>query len=121
MAVESDEVRAAGELLSAGAEDHLSAMRHSAAHMMAAAVIELFPDARLGVGPAIKDGFYYDFELPRALTHADLEEIEARMRQQQSADLPFERSRDLARADAITLLRERGQPYKVEIVEDLPE
>ena len=88
---------------------------------MAAAVLELFPDAKLGIGPAIKDGFYYDFDLPRPLTPADLEQIEAKMREQQAADLRFERSRDLPRAEAIDLVRERKQPFKVEIIEDLPE
>src|ERR671918_942044 len=109
MAVESDEIQSADELLAAGAADHLGAMRHSAAHMMAAAVLELFPDAKLGVGPAIRDGFYYDFDLPRALTPADLEQIEAKMREQQAADLPFERSRELPRTEAIELVRERDQ------------
>ena len=66
MAIDGDEI-------APDASDHLAAMRHSAAHMMAAAVMELFPDAKLGVGPAIKDGFYYDFDLPRPLTPADLE------------------------------------------------
>jgi threonyl-tRNA synthetase len=121
MAVESDEMRSADELLAAGTADHLGAMRHSAAHMMAAAVLGLFPDAKLGVGPAIKDGFYYDFDLPRALTPADLAEIESKMREQQAADLPFERSRDLPRAEAIALVEERGQPFKVEIIQDLPD
>ena len=121
MAVESDEIQSADELLAAGAADHLGAMRHSAAHMMAAAVLELFPDAKLGIGPAIKDGFYYDFDLPRALTPADLEQIEAKMREQQAADYPFERSRDLPRDEAIALVEERGQPFKVEIIRDLLE
>ena len=122
MTIEADEVaRDAGEALASGQESHLAAMRHSAAHMMAAAVVELFPDAKLGIGPAIKDGFYYDFDLPRPLTPADLEQIEAKMREQQAADLAFERSRDLPRAEAIDLLRERDQPFKIEIVEDLPE
>ena len=121
MAVDADEVEDASQALGSGTEHHLAAMRHSAAHMMAAAVLELFPDAKLGVGPAIRDGFYYDFDLPRALTPADLEQIEAKMREQQAADLAFERSRELARAEAIAVLQERGQPFKVEIVEDLPE
>ena len=121
MAIDADEIaQDAAAALSSGTEDRLAAMRHSAAHMMAAAVLDLFPDAKLGVGPAIKDGFYYDFDLPRPLTPADLEQIEAKMREQQSDDLPFERSRDLPRAEAIDLLRERNQPFKVEIVEDLP-
>jgi len=122
MAIDADEIaQDAGDALGSGAADPLGAMRHSAAHMMAAAVLELFPDAKLGIGPAIKDGFYYDYELPRPLTPADLAQIEARMREQQAAALPFERSRDLPRAEAIELLRERDQPFKVEIVEDLDE
>lgn len=122
MTIEADETLAdAAAALASGTEDHLAAMRHSAAHMMAAAVLELFPDAKLGVGPAIKDGFYYDFDLPRPLTPADLEQIEANMRLQQAGDLHFERSMDLPRTEAIALLEERGQPFKVEIVNDLPE
>ena len=122
MAIDADEIaQDAAAALSSGTEDRLAAMRHSAAHMMAAAVMELFPDAKLGIGPAIKDGFYYDFDLPRPLTPADLEQIEAKMRGQQAANLPFERSRDLPRGDAIELERERSQPFKVEIIEDLAE
>ncbi len=122
MTIDADETQAdPTAALASGQENHLAAMRHSAAHMMAAAVMELFPDARLGVGPAIKDGFYYDYELPRPLTPADLEQIEAKMREQQSADLAFEHSQDLPRAEAVALLEERGQPFKVEIVNDLPE
>jgi threonyl-tRNA synthetase len=88
--------------------------------MMAAAVLELFPDAKLGIGPAIRDGFYYDFALPRPLTPADLEQIESKMREQQAADLRFDRSRDLPRAEAVAELEAKGQPFKVEIVNDLP-
>jgi threonyl-tRNA synthetase len=122
MTIDADETHAdASAALASGQESHLAAMRHSAAHMMAAAVLELFPEARLGVGPAIKDGFYYDFDLPRPLTPADLEQIEAKMREQQATDLAFQHSRDLPRADAVSLLEERGQPFKVEIVNDLPE
>ena len=76
MAIDSDEIRAhANELLDAGAHDRLDTVRHSAAHMMAAAVMSLFPGTKLGIGPAIRDGFYYDFDLPRPLTPADLEAI----------------------------------------------
>ena len=122
MSIDADEIAAdAGAALASGQQDHLAAMRHSAAHMMAAAVLELFPEAKLGIGPAIKDGFYYDFDLPRPLTPADLEQIEAKMREQQSADLAFEHSRDLQRADAVAELDAKGQPFKVEIVNDLPE
>ncbi|HJP70762.1 MAG TPA: threonine--tRNA ligase [Candidatus Limnocylindria bacterium] len=122
MAIDADEIaQDAGAALTSGTEDHLAAMRHSAAHMMAAAMLEIFPDAKLGIGPAIKDGFYYDFDLPRPLTPADLEQIEGLMRKQQEAGLPFEHSRDLPRADAVAELEAKGQPFKVEIVNDLPE
>jgi threonyl-tRNA synthetase len=120
MSIEADELHEDAALAS-GTEDHLAAMRHSAAHMMAAAVMEVFPEAKLGIGPAIRDGFYYDFDLPRPLTPDDLEQVESKMREQQAAGLAFERSRDLPRAEAVALMEERGQPFKVEIVSDLPE
>ena len=121
MAMDGDEVRsAAAEMLDAGAHDSLDTMRHSASHIMAAAVLELFPRAKLGIGPAIKDGFYYDFDLPRALTPDDLEAIEAGMRRQVAADLSFERS-ELDRADALSKVGAEGQDYKVEIISELPE
>ena len=121
MAIDSDEVRSdAAELLDAGAHEPLDTMRHSAAHVMAAAVLELFPGSKLGIGPAIRDGFYYDFDLPRALTPADLEAIEERMRAQVTADLPFERT-ELDRPAALDQLAKEGQDYKVEIVRELPE
>jgi threonyl-tRNA synthetase len=120
VAVDGDEVRsAASELLDAGTHDDLDAMRHSAAHVMAAAVLEAFPEAQLGIGPAIRDGFYYDFDLPRPLTPADLETIEAGMQQQVTADLPFERY-ELGRDEALAELEAGHQPLKVEIVRDLP-
>src|SRR3990172_43819 len=114
--MDGDEVRsAAAEMLDAGAHDSLDTMRHSASHIMAAAVLELFPRAKLGIGPAIKDGFYYDFDLPD-----DLEAIEAGMRRQVAADLSFERS-ELDRADALSKVGAEGQDYKVEIISELPE
>ncbi|HEY7332354.1 MAG TPA: threonine--tRNA ligase [Candidatus Limnocylindria bacterium] len=120
MAIDSEEIRSqADELLDAGAHDRLDSMRHSAAHVMAAAVLELFPDAKLGIGPAIRDGFYYDFDLPRPLTPADLEAVEEGMRAQVAAGLPFERS-ELGRDAALAMLGEQGQDYKVEIIRDLP-
>jgi threonyl-tRNA synthetase len=120
MADDADEVRSRPEeLLDAGAHDRLDTMRHSAAHMMAAAVLDLFPGAKLGIGPAIRDGFYYDFDLPRALGPADLEAIEGKMREQMKADLPFERS-ELRRDEALAKLKAEGQDYKVEIIRDLP-
>jgi len=122
MSIDADEIaQDAAAALASGTVDHLAAMRHSAAHMMAAAVLEIFPEAKLGIGPAIRDGFYYDFDLPRPLTPADLEEIEAKMREQQAASLAFEHSMDLPRSEAVERLEAIGQPFKVEIVQDLPE
>jgi len=121
MAIDSDEVRSkAEELLDAGAHDRLDTMRHSTAHVMAAAVLDLFPEAKLGIGPAIRDGFYYDFDLPRALTPADLEAIEERMRSQVAANLPFERS-ELGRDEAVARETAAGQTYKAEIIGELPQ
>jgi threonyl-tRNA synthetase len=120
MAIDEGEVRSeAEELLDASAHDRLDTMRHSTAHVMASAVLELFPDARLGIGPAIHDGFYYDFDLPRALTPADLAAIEERMRAQVTANLPFERS-EIGRDEAIAREKEAGQAYKAEIIGELP-
>src|SRR6186997_902378 len=81
----------ADELLDAGAHSELDAMRHSAAHVMAEAVLDLFPGTKLGIGPAIEDGFYYDFQLDRPLKPEDLEKIEARMAASVKADHPFVR------------------------------
>src|SRR5437773_489865 len=93
-------------------------MRHSSAHVMAEAVLDLFPDTKLGIGPAIADGFYYDFEVAKPLTPDDLVAIETRMRQSIAADHPFVR-RELAPADGRVFFLDRGQPFKVEILDDL--
>ena len=77
------------ELLDAGAHTEIDAMRHSAAHVMAEAVVGMFPDAQLGIGPSIDDGFYYDFLLPRPLTPDDLAAIEAGMSASIAADHSF--------------------------------
>jgi threonyl-tRNA synthetase len=125
-AIELDEVLpevpergSATELMDHGAAgDELGPMRHSAAHVLAEAVLDLFPGTKLGIGPVIADGFYYDFLLPRPLTPDDLPAIEARMRESIAADHPFELSEetpDQARAALV----ERDQPFKVEIVDDL--
>jgi threonyl-tRNA synthetase len=115
---EAPERGSADELLDAGAQDELGPMRHSAAHVMAEAVLDLFPGARLGIGPSIADGFYYDFELPRPLTPDDLETIEARMAASVAADAPFVR-RELPFDEARALVRDQGQIFKVEILDDL--
>ncbi len=110
------------ELLDAHAhgdhDDPLDPMRHSAAHIMAEAVLDLFPGAKLGIGPAIKDGFYYDFDLPRPLTQDDLPAIEERMRASIAADHPFVR-KEWDPDQGRTYLAGQGQSYKVEILDDL--
>ena len=99
-------------------EVRLERMRHSAAHVMAEAVQSLFSGAKLGIGPAIEDGFYYDFELPRALVPEDLAAIEAKMREIIAANLPFIRE-ELSKAKALKLFSE--QPYKLELIKELPD
>ena len=108
----------AEELLDAGAHSELDAMRHSAAHIMAESVLDLFPGTQLGIGPAIADGFYYDFKLDRPLTPADLTAIEERMTASVAADHPFVR-RELPPEAGRALFEERNQPFKVEILDDL--
>jgi threonyl-tRNA synthetase len=106
------------ELLDAGAHDELDAMRHSTAHVMAEAVLDLFPGTKLGIGPAIADGFYYDFELPRPLTPDDLAAIEARMRESVAANHLFVR-KEVPFEDGRAAVDGQGQGYKVEILDDL--
>ncbi len=108
----------ADELLDAGAHDPIDAMRHSSAHVMAEAVLDLFPGAKLGIGPAIADGFYYDFQLARPLTPDDLESIEERMRQSVAADHRFVRH-EIPLDDARAVAEGQGQTYKIEILNDL--
>ncbi len=106
------------ELLDAGAHDELDAMRHSTAHVMAEAVLDLFPGSKLGIGPAVADGFYYDFEIPKRLTPADLESIEERMRASVGANHPFVR-KEVGFDDGRAVVEGQGQAYKVEILDDL--
>ncbi len=108
----------ADELLDAGGHDEIDAMRHSTAHVLAEAVLDLFPGTKLGIGPAIADGFYYDFDLARPLTPDDLESIEARMRESVAADHAFVR-KEIPLADARSVAEGQGQAYKVEILDDL--
>ncbi|MEM6430652.1 MAG: threonine--tRNA ligase, partial [Deinococcota bacterium] len=107
-------------------DDTLFLMRHTLAHVMAQAVIELFvkeghnrSEVTMGVGPVIDNGFYYDFDVPRPLTPEDLEAIEAIMRRIMKDNLEL-RKYSLSREDALTRYREIGDPYKVELIEDLP-
>jgi len=108
----------ADELLDAGAHSDLDAMRHSTAHVLAEAVLDVFPGTKLGIGPAIADGFYYDFDLARPFTPDDLEAIEMRMRESVAADHPFVR-REVPLADARAVAEGQDQTYKVEILDDL--
>jgi threonyl-tRNA synthetase len=97
-------------------EARLEKMRHSAAHVMAEAVQTLFPGTKFGIGPAIEDGFYYDFELPRPLVPENLIAIEAKMREIIAADISFARE-EMSKTKARKLFAE--QPYKLELVEEL--
>ncbi|HXK32495.1 MAG TPA: threonine--tRNA ligase [Dehalococcoidia bacterium] len=97
-------------------EDRLYRMRHSAAHIMAEAVLELFPEAKFAIGPPVDNGFYYDFLLPRPLTPDDLPEIERRMRERMQSDVPFVHS-EMPKDEA--LKRFADQPFKVELIEGI--
>jgi threonyl-tRNA synthetase len=98
--------------------DYLYVMRHSAAHVMAEAVQTVVPGAKLGFGPPIEDGFYYDFDLPRPLTEDDFPAIEAEIDRIRTAAAPFRRT-VMSVADAHAYFAERGDPYKVDQVEEL--
>src|SRR5881396_2500041 len=99
-------------------DEALYAMRHSTAHVMAGAVLELFPGAKFGFGPPVQDGFYYDFELPRPLTPDDLAKIETKMRDVVKQDAPFEH-REMSIPEAVKFFGERDQSYKVEQIQKL--
>jgi threonyl-tRNA synthetase len=94
--------------------------RHSSAHIMAQAVKELFPNAKLAIGPPIEDGFYYDFDLGRPFTPEDLDKIERRMKEIAAAHYVFER-KVLSKQDAIRFFEQKGETYKVELIRELPE
>jgi len=118
IAFEAPERGSADELLDAGAHAPIDAMRHSTAHVMAEAVLTLFPGAKLGIGPAIENGFYYDFELPRPLTPDDLAAIEGGMRESVVADHSFVR-REVGFDEGRAIEDADGQAFKVEILDDL--
>mgnify|MGYP003733493499 FL=1 len=101
-------------------EFNLQTRRHSAAHIMAAAVQKLYPDAKFDIGPATDDGFYYDFDLEHRLVPADLKKIEKAMRKMLGRKLPFER-REVSRAEAEAIFAEAGQTLKLERLADIPE
>ncbi|MFA7165519.1 MAG: threonine--tRNA ligase, partial [Desulfoplanes sp.] len=96
----------------------LDLVRHSAAHVMAEAVKELFPTAKVTIGPAIENGFYYDFDYERSFTPDDLEAIEKRMSASIAANQPFVRT-EMSATDAKKMFLSKGETYKIEIIDDL--
>ncbi len=104
--------------VSVDSDEGMDIYRHSTSHVMAQAVKELYPDVRLGIGPSISDGFYYDFDLNDTFTPDDLVKIEERMQKIIEADRPFVR-KVLSKEDAIRLFKERGETYKVELISDI--
>ncbi|NLE09606.1 MAG: threonine--tRNA ligase, partial [Dehalococcoidales bacterium] len=97
-------------------DNRLEIIRHSASHVMAEAVKSMFPEAKFAIGPAIENGFYYDFELPRSLTPDDLPVIEEKMAEIIKANTPFVKE-EISKDDAKKLFAD--QPYKLELIEDL--
>ena len=98
----------------------LAALRHTASHVMAQAIKRIWPGTKLAIGPSIADGFYYDIDRDEPVTSDDLAKIEAEMKKIIKEALPLERF-ELPRAEAIALMKEKNEPYKVELIEDLPE
>jgi threonyl-tRNA synthetase len=111
-----------GELgaISMESQEGLEILRHSTSHVMACAVQELFPEAKVTIGPAIENGFYYDFDRPKAFTPDDLVLIEKRMKEIISRDESFERL-VLPREEVLGLFREKGEEYKLELLEEIPD
>ena len=101
-------------------KEELRTLRHSASHVMAQAVKRLYPEVKLAIGPAIDNGFYYDFDNADAITAEDLPKIEAEMKKIVKENLPIRRF-ELPRAEARKFMEDKGEPYKVELIDDLPE
>ena len=107
------------EIVTDRSPEALELIRHDAAHVLAESVLDLWPDAKISIGPPIENGFYYDIEFPDGSPgEEDLARIEERMREHVKADEPFQR-RDIPATEAAELFREQGQDYKVELIEDL--
>jgi threonyl-tRNA synthetase len=108
------------EIVTPSSDDALELLRHDTAHVLAAAVMELWPGVKISIGPPIEQGFYYDFEFPDGVTvsDADFERIESKMREHVKADERFVRE-DVSVADALERFKRQDQPYKVELIEDL--
>ena len=108
------------EILTFDAPEGKQVMRHTASHVMAQAVKRLYPKAKLAIGPAIENGFYYDFDIDVNLNADDLKKIEEEMKKIVKEKLEIKRF-ELPRADAVKLMEDRGEPYKVELINDLPD
>lgn len=108
------------KIITADSKEGLEILRHSASHVLAAAVLRLYPDAKFGVGPAVEDGFYYDIKLPKNLSEDDLRPIEAEMAKIIKANEPFERA-TLSRDEAARQMKKLGQDFKVELLGEIAE
>jgi len=108
------------EILTFDDEEGRKAFRHSASHVLAQAVKRIYPTARLAIGPAIQNGFYYDFEFKTPISMEDLEAIEAEMKKIVKEHIPIVRE-TITRAEALRFFRDADEPYKVELISDLPE
>jgi threonyl-tRNA synthetase len=106
------------EIITEKSPEALEIIRHTTSHLMAQAVKELFPQAKVTIGPAIETGFYYDFDMDKPFTPDDLERIEAKMLQLAAADQKIER-REYSSADAVSMFEAMGEPYKAELINDL--
>ena len=104
-------------ILTAKDPDAVQVFRHSAAHLLAAAVLELYPNVKLGVGPPIENGFFYEFVREQPFTPEDLEKIEAKMRELAAKDIPNERKM-IPKPEALELYRKSNQEFKCELVEE---
>ncbi|HYA48176.1 MAG TPA: threonine--tRNA ligase, partial [Burkholderiales bacterium] len=104
-------------LVAPGAPEALEVLRHSASHLLAHAVLELYPEAKTGIGPAVENGFYYDFLRDEPFTPEDLAKIESKMKELARADIPVERV-VMTKAEALKLFEEMGQPLKVELIRE---
>lgn len=98
----------------------LETLRHSTSHIMAQAVVELFPDTKLAIGPAIEEGFYYDFDTPQPFKPEDLEKIENRMREIVAGNHKFVRT-EMSKKDAVEFFKKKNEPYKIELLNDIPD
>jgi threonyl-tRNA synthetase len=108
------------EIITPNSEDGLEIIRHDTAHLMAHAVKELYPQAKVTIGPVIENGFYYDFDCPVNFTPEDLEKITDKMKQLSSSNMPITRQ-EMTRSEAIEFFASQGENYKVELIEQIPE